>query len=87
MHNIKVSPDTTTESCIFFVWPLDIIHVIDKDSPFYNLSAADMASERFELLVVMEGTNEISSMTFQSRSSSMTSMTSSMTSMTSSMTF
>ena len=72
MHNIKVSPDTTTESCIFFVWPLDIIHVIDADSPFYNLSAADMASERFELLVVMEGTNEISSMTFQSRSSFMT---------------
>ena len=26
----KVSPDTTNESCIFFVWPLDIVHVIDK---------------------------------------------------------
>jgi len=69
MQNIKVSPDTTNESCIFFVWPLDIVHVIDKDSPFYDMSAADMARERFELLMVMEGTNEISSMTFQSRSS------------------
>merc|ERR1719167_186286 len=69
MQNIKVSPDTTNESCIFFVWPLDIVHVIDKDSPFYDMSAADMACERFELLMVMEGTNEISSMTFQSRSS------------------
>ena len=29
------------------------------------MSAADMARERFELLMVMEGTNEISSMTFQ----------------------
>merc|ERR1712110_201568 len=67
MQNIKVSPDTTNESCIFFVRPLDIVHVIDKDSPFYDMSAADMARERFELLMVMEGTNEISSMTFQSR--------------------
>merc|ERR1719167_2096560 len=48
MQNIKVSPDTTNESCIFFVWPLDIVHVIDKDSPFYDMSAADMARERFE---------------------------------------
>merc|ERR1712037_515920 len=47
----------------------DIVHVIDKDSPFYDMSAAEMARERFELLMVMEGTNEISSMTFQSRSS------------------
>ena len=76
----KVSPDTTNESCIFFVWPLDIVHVIDKvssfstfpsylyhdidlrwlpqDSPFYDMSAADMARERFELLMVMEGTND-----------------------------
>ena len=69
MQNISVSPDTTTESCIFFVWPLDIVHEIDKDSPFYDMSAEDMSMERFELLVVMEGTNEISSMTFQSRSS------------------
>ena len=30
MVMLKVSPDTTSESCIFFVWPLDIVHVIDK---------------------------------------------------------
>ena len=69
MQNVKISPDTTTESCIFFVWPLDVVHIIDADSPFYDMSAADMAKERFELVVVLEGTNEISSMTFQSRSS------------------
>ena len=69
MQNVKISPDTTTESCIFFVWPLDVVHIIDEESPFYDMSAADMAKERFELVVVLEGTNEISSMTFQSRSS------------------
>ena len=67
MKNLKVSPDTTEESCIFFVWPLDIIHVIDEDSPFYEMSEADLAKERFELVVVMEGTNETSNMTFQAR--------------------
>jgi len=69
MKNLKISPDTTEESCIFFVWPLDIVHVIDEDSPFYEISEADLAKERFELLVVMEGTNETSNMTFQARAS------------------
>ena len=67
MENLKVTPDTNSESCLLFVWPLDIVHVIDADSPFYDISAADLAKERFELLVVMEGTNETSNMTFQAR--------------------
>ena len=45
MENISVSPETTSESCIFFVWPLDIVHVIDHNSPFYNLTADDMARQ------------------------------------------
>ena len=43
MENISVSPETTNESCIFFVWPLDIVHVIDHTSPFYNLTADDLS--------------------------------------------
>jgi len=69
MENMEVHPDTTSESCIFFVWPLDIVHVIDSESPFYNMTADDLARERFELLIVMEGTNETSNMTFQARTS------------------
>eukprot|EP00092_Neocalanus_flemingeri_P006322 GFUD01006803.1.p1 GENE.GFUD01006803.1~~GFUD01006803.1.p1 ORF type:complete len:620 (-),score=147.28 GFUD01006803.1:285-2144(-) len=69
MENLKVSPDTSGESCIFFVWPLDIVHVIDEDSPFYNLGAADLTKERFELLLVMEGVNETSNMNFHARTS------------------
>ena len=67
MENLKVTPDTSDESCIFFVWPLDIVHVIDENSPFYLMSATDLAKEKFELLLVMEGTNETSNMTFQAR--------------------
>eukprot|EP00090_Calanus_glacialis_P045677 TRINITY_DN8645_c0_g1_i1.p1 TRINITY_DN8645_c0_g1~~TRINITY_DN8645_c0_g1_i1.p1 ORF type:complete len:457 (-),score=96.57 TRINITY_DN8645_c0_g1_i1:151-1479(-) len=69
MHNLTINPETTNESCIFFVWPLDIVHVIDEDSPFYEMSATDLAKERFELLLVLEGTNETSNMTFQARTS------------------
>ena len=67
MENMAVHPDTTSESCIFFVWPLDIVHVIDSSSPFYNMTADDLARERFELIIVLEGTNETSNMTFQAR--------------------
>ena len=55
------------ESCVFFVWSLDIVHVIDENSPLYDLTAAALPREHFELLIVMEGTNETSNMTFQAR--------------------
>ena len=67
MKMIKAEPDVSKESCIFFVWPLDIVHVIDEESPFYAMTAADLAKEVFELLVVLEGTNETSNMNFQAR--------------------
>ena len=67
MKNLKISPDTTEESCIFFVWPLDIVHEIDEESRFYEMSEGELSKVRFELLVVIEGTNETSNMTFQAR--------------------
>lgn len=67
MGNLKVSPDSSGEACIFFVWPLEIVHVIDKDSPLFDLTAADLPKEKFEIIVIMEGTIETSSMTFQAR--------------------
>ena len=67
MHNLVINPETTTESCIFFVWPLDIVHIIDENSPFYEMSEADFASEGFEIILVMEGMNETSNMIFQAR--------------------
>lgn len=69
MSNAQVSPDSSEESNIFFVWPLEVVHVIDKDSPLFDLNSTDLAKEKFELIVIMEGTIETSSMTFQARSS------------------
>jgi len=69
MQMMKIDPDTSSEPAIFFVWPLEIVHVIDEESPLYDMSAADMAKEKFEIVVIMEGTIETSSMTFQARTS------------------
>ncbi len=33
---IKINPDSAEEPCIFLIWPLTVIHVIDEDSPFYR---------------------------------------------------
>jgi potassium inwardly-rectifying channel subfamily J len=69
MKMLKITPDSTEEPCLFFVWPLEIVHTIDEESPLYDMSSDDLAKEKFELLVIMEGTIETSSMTFQARSS------------------
>ena len=67
MHNLLVNPETTSEPCIFFVWPLDIVHVIDETSPLYDMTEADFATDSFEIILVMEGMNETSNMIFQAR--------------------
>ena len=69
MENISVNPETTSESCIFFVWPLEIIHVIDQNSPFYDVTATELPKQKFELVAVLEGTNETSNAKFQARCS------------------
>jgi potassium inwardly-rectifying channel subfamily J len=69
MHMLKVLPDTNAENCVFFVWPLDIIHIIDEESPLYDLSASQLAKEKFEIIVLMEGCTETTSMNFQARTS------------------
>jgi len=69
MHNLVINPETTSECCIFFVWPLDIVHVIDQDSPLYDMTEDDFACDAFEIILVMEGMNETSNMIFQARTS------------------
>ncbi|VEN39573.1 unnamed protein product, partial [Callosobruchus maculatus] len=35
---------------IFFLWPMTVVHKIDENSPFYNLSASQMLKEHFEIV-------------------------------------
>ena len=33
---IKVTPDSNEQSCLVIIWPITLVHVIGKDSPFYK---------------------------------------------------
>uniref|UniRef100_A0AAR5P511 Uncharacterized protein n=1 Tax=Dendroctonus ponderosae TaxID=77166 RepID=A0AAR5P511_DENPD len=37
------------------IWPVEVIHKIDKSSPLWDLSAKDLILKRFEVIVVLEG--------------------------------
>jgi len=64
--------DVKADGCdgdLFFIWPMTIVHKIDEDSPLYHLSAADMLQDRFEIVVILEGTIESTGQSTQARSS------------------
>ncbi|XP_034033574.1 ATP-sensitive inward rectifier potassium channel 1b [Thalassophryne amazonica] len=54
---------------LFFVCPLTLYHVINRSSPFYELSADTLPLQDFELVVFLEGTAESTSSTCQVRTS------------------
>uniref|UniRef100_A0A3B3S1I9 ATP-sensitive inward rectifier potassium channel 14 n=1 Tax=Paramormyrops kingsleyae TaxID=1676925 RepID=A0A3B3S1I9_9TELE len=54
---------------LFLVSPLIIIHEIDKESPLYGMSKANLEIEDFEIVVILEGMVEATAMTTQARSS------------------
>ncbi|XP_041978734.1 G protein-activated inward rectifier potassium channel 3-like isoform X2 [Aricia agestis] len=61
------------DSNLFFIWPITMVHRINAESPFYGVSAADVLQERFEIVVILEGTIESTGQTTQARSSYTTS--------------
>ncbi|KAL1130753.1 hypothetical protein AAG570_011994 [Ranatra chinensis] len=66
--DLKVHPEDYG-SDIFMIWPTIVIHEIDSKSPLYDVSAADMLSEHFEIIVILEGTTESTGQTTQARTS------------------
>lgn len=56
-------------SDIFFIWPMVITHKIGEESPLYNMSATDLIQDKFEIVVILEGTVESTGQTTQARSS------------------
>ena len=57
------------EDRILLIWPKSIKHIINEDSPFYNMSAKDFYNKHYEIIVVLEGIVEPTGMTIQARSS------------------
>lgn len=54
---------------LLLIWPATIVHEINETSPFYLKSAEDMLRERFEVVVILEGTIESTGQSIQARSS------------------
>lgn len=67
-HELKVGVDSDQQA-IFFIWPMVVVHKIDRDSPLYSVSAADLTREKFEIIVILEGVIESTGSTTQARTS------------------
>ncbi|XP_048093570.1 ATP-sensitive inward rectifier potassium channel 1-like [Alosa alosa] len=68
----QISIDFTVDAGkdnLFFVCPLTLCHVIDKSSPFCEMSADTLHKEEFELVVFLDGTAESTSSSCQVRTS------------------
>ena len=67
---LDVQPETCfSDGNIFLVWPVTVTHKIDETSPFWEMSSEQLLSERFEIVVFLEGTVESTGMTTQVRTS------------------
>ncbi|KAK0068892.1 ATP-sensitive inward rectifier potassium channel 12 [Biomphalaria pfeifferi] len=54
---------------VFLIWPMVLSHKITKDSPLYTLTPEDLIYDKFELIVVLEGTIESTGEMVQARTS------------------
>ncbi|XP_030320697.1 G protein-activated inward rectifier potassium channel 4 [Calypte anna] len=59
----------TGEDRLFLVEPQIICHVINPQSPFWDLSAESLCREQFEIIIILEGIVEATGMTCQARTS------------------
>lgn len=72
LSQYQIELDIGTDGCasdLFFIWPMIMVHKINSDSPFYSMSANDMLHDKFEIVVILEGTVESTGQTTQARSS------------------
>jgi len=54
---------------LFMVWPVTVVHTIDQSSPLWDISADQLITEQFEIIVILEGTVESTGSSTQVRTS------------------
>ncbi|XP_026154320.1 ATP-sensitive inward rectifier potassium channel 1-like [Mastacembelus armatus] len=54
---------------LFFICPLTLYHIIDKNSPFFEMAVDTLNNQDFELVVFLDGTTESTSSSLQVRTS------------------
>jgi len=55
------------DNYIFLVWPVTVVHRIDSSSPLWDMSEHQLRKEHFEIIVILEGTVELTGTTTQVR--------------------
>lgn len=68
-EQIELKVDMDECEPLFFMWPLNMVHVINECSPLYDVSAADLLCANIEVLVVFEGIIESTGQPIQARTS------------------
>jgi hypothetical protein len=61
--------DSDKQDQLFLLIPLTIVHVIDENSPFYNLTPEKLSTSKFELVAVLDGIVESTGMNTQAKTS------------------
>lgn len=61
----------TADNCeeLFLIWPMTLVHKIDENSPLFYISPSDLWNEKFEIVVILEGTIESTGQATQAKSS------------------
>nr|XP_006820322.1 PREDICTED: G protein-activated inward rectifier potassium channel 2-like [Saccoglossus kowalevskii] len=67
-YDVKVGREQV-QNQIFLEWPIEVQHIIDEKSPFWDVSADDLKRADFELILILEGIVEQTGMTTQKRTS------------------
>ncbi|XP_071813519.1 G protein-activated inward rectifier potassium channel 3-like [Apostichopus japonicus] len=68
-YKLALGPEALPAEQIFLVWPMIICHVIDENSPFYEIGASMLREETFEVIVILEGVLEQTGLIMQARTS------------------
>src|SRR6218665_1007271 len=69
-YPLNIETETsTTDSFVFLIWPVTIVHKINASSPLWELSPISLMKDHFEIIVILEGTIESTGMLTQMRTS------------------
>ncbi|GAB0097975.1 G protein-activated inward rectifier potassium channel 3 [Sergentomyia squamirostris] len=68
-EDLSIQIDRGSESDVFMLWPVVVIHRIDSTSPLYGLSPDTLMKEQFEIVLFLEATIESTGLPTQSRTS------------------
>ena len=61
--------DSDKQDQLFLLIPLTIVHVLDENSPFYDLTPDQLLTSKFELVAVLDGIVESTGMNTQAKTS------------------